>query len=279
MLQTACLQKFKELCKLHSMVSACYKCGGSFPLVVFTWWESKLSYCYQAKSFMFHWIFIYLCGGFFVFFNHSAYPFFTFMCRSFGKLLCIKMTPCGLYCFPVKSDAKSESGFQFTNYRNTRDAFTGYVERKLAVLDQMPMGSLNAASLRRFSSFILPKKNESRENHSLWCVIFYISCHKRRSQRVQQNIVTQQTHHTPYRCSVSTEQCPNLQTVCSLQCLGPPRSLSLADELRLQRRPVSTVRMFICAKRDLECASALLWRYKCCRRKNKLRRNWEEKNK
>lgn len=33
-------------CKLHSLLSACSKCGGRVPVVVFTRWESKLSYCY-----------------------------------------------------------------------------------------------------------------------------------------------------------------------------------------------------------------------------------------
>lgn len=144
------------------------------------------------------------------------------------------MTPCGLYCFPVKSDTESESRLQFTNWRNTRDVFTGYVGRKLAVLHQMGI-----ESLRCFISFILPQKRHSRKKNvtsGVWYFISPVSCNRQRSQRVQWNIVTQQNPFNLYRCFVRTERCTNIQAACSLQRLVPPRSLTLVVELRLQRR-------------------------------------------
>lgn len=95
----SCDQSFRQLVHENSrtsanctVVRACYKCGGRVPVVVFTRWESKLSYCYKAKSFIFNWIFIYL-WVFFFFFLNSVYPLFTFTCWSFGKLFVYKNYP------------------------------------------------------------------------------------------------------------------------------------------------------------------------------------------
>lgn len=155
---------------------------------------------------------LYFAGYLFIFvgfFLNSACPLFTFTCQSFGKRLYIKITPCGLYCFPVKSDMESKSGLQFTNWRNTRDVFTGYVGRKWAVPHQMGIGSL-----RCFISFMLPPKNiQLRKNVTSgeWYFLSPASCNRQRSQRVQRNIVTQQSPHNLYRCLVRTEEYPNIQ--------------------------------------------------------------------
>lgn len=66
---------------------------------------TKLNHLYFAG-----YLFIFV-GGFLI----SACPLFTFTCQSFGKWFYIKITLCGLYCFPGKSDTESKSGLQFTN--------------------------------------------------------------------------------------------------------------------------------------------------------------------
>lgn len=108
-----------------------------------------------------------------------------------------------------------------------------------------------------------------------WYVLSPASCNRQRSQRVQRNIGTQQNPHNLYRCLVRIERYPNIQAVCTLQCLVPPRSLTSAVELRLQRRRVSTLRRFGCARGDWECASELLLR--CKANAGGEKRTWVEK--
>lgn len=76
--QTACLQKIQQTLASAQCGECMLQMRWEIPLVVFTWWESKLSYCYKAKSFIFHWIFIYLCRG--VFF-YSVSTFYIYMAK------------------------------------------------------------------------------------------------------------------------------------------------------------------------------------------------------
>lgn len=197
----SCDQSFRQLVHENSrtsanctVVRACYKCGGRVPVVVFTRWESKLSYCYKAKSFIFHWIFIYL-WVFFFFFLNSVYPLFTFTCRSFGKLFVYKNYPlwfiwffCQIWyrmCIRVWAAVHKLKKHERCFYR------TCWKKISCSTPDANRIFKCTLTDMFHCIYFppLKKKKKDSKKNVT--------SGHS-----VQRNIVTRQKHHTPYRHSV-----------------------------------------------------------------------------